>query len=169
MHGMTKNGIKAKSFVHNNKLPPIYKSSINTVHITYSSQPPCQNTTQSINVKIRILAFTRDQYDTTRKLLTLSCIYDFYPQDTWIRIYADGSATDAIQHGGADSVLYLLNGDTIEPATATNKHCTHYAVEVKSLSQGVQALLDIAENHKEDVVFLTNSKSVLDALASHRE
>ena len=63
----------------------------------------------------------------------------------------------------------LANGDTIESATATGKHCTNYAAEVKALSQRAQTILDIVGNHKEDVVFLTDSKSVLDALARHRE
>ena len=85
----------------------------------------------------------------------------------WIRIYTDGSATDAIQDGRAGGILYLPNGDTIESATATGKHCTTYAAEVKALSQGAQAIL--VGNHKEDVVFLTDSKSVLDALACHWE
>ena len=66
-------------------------------------------------------------------------------------------------------MLYLPNGDTIKSTTDTGKHCTMYAVEVKALSQGAQALLDIVGNHKEDVVFLTDSKSLLDALACHGE
>ena len=53
--------------------------------------------------------------------------------------------------------------------TATVKYCTDYAAEVKALSQRAQAILDIVGNHKEDVVFLTNSKSVLDALTRHLE
>ena len=84
-------------------------------------------------------------------------------------MYTDGSATDAVQDGGAGSIIYLPDGDTIESATATGKHCTNYAAEVKALSQGAQAILDIVGNHKEDVVFLTDSKSVLDALAGHGE
>ena len=57
----------------------------------------------------------------------------------------DGSATDAKQDGGAGSILYLQNGDTIESATATGIHGTHYTVEVKALSQGAQAMLYIVE------------------------
>ena len=131
---------------------------------TYSSPPPCQNATRSIDIKV-----TRDQDDTSKILLTLSYIDDFYPQDTWIRIYTDGSATDAIQDGGTGSIIYLPNGDTIESATAAGEHCTNYAAEVEALSQGAKAILDIVGNHKEDVVFLTDSKSVLDALARHGE
>ena len=110
---------------------------------------------RSTDIKVTVPAVTCDQDDTSKKLLTLSKIDDLYPQDTWIRIYTDGSATDAIQDGGAGSIIYL--------------HCTNYAAEVKALSQGAQAILDIVGNHKEDVMFLTDSKSVLDALACHGE
>ena len=77
-----------------------------------SSPPPCENTTRSIDIQVTVHAVTRDQDDTSKKLLTLSYIDDFYPQDTWIRIYTDGSATDAIQDGEAGSILYLPNGDS---------------------------------------------------------
>ena len=147
----------------------IYENSSNIVQSTYSSPPPCQNTTRSIDIKVTIPTVTRDQDDTSNKLLTLSYMDDLYPQDTWIRIYTDGSATDAIQEGGAGSIIYLPDGDTIESVTATGKPCTNYAAEVKAISQGAQAILDIVGNHKEDVVFLTNSKSVLDAFACHGE
>ena len=170
IHGMTKHRIKRESFIHKtNKLSKIYESNSNTVPSTYSSPPPCQNTTRSIDIKVTGPSVTRDQDNISKKLLTLSYIDDFYPQDTWIRIYTDGSATDAIQDGGAGSIIYLPNGDTIESATATGKHYTNYEVEVKALSQGAQAILDIVVNHKEDVVFLMDSKSVLDALACHGE
>ena len=84
-------------------------------------------------------------------------------------MYTNGSATDVIQDGGTDSILYSPNGDTLESATATGKHYTNYAAEVKALSQVAQAILDIVGNHKEDVMFFTDSKSVLDAFACHGE
>ena len=37
---------------------------------------------------------------------TLSHSDDFYPQATWIHIYTDVSANDAIQDGGAGSLIY---------------------------------------------------------------
>ena len=51
---------------------------------------------------------------THRKNCSHSLLDDFYTQDTWIRIYKDGSVTDAIEDGGAGSILYLTNGDTID-------------------------------------------------------
>ena len=80
---------------------------------THYSTPPCQNTTRSIDIKLTVSAVTRDQYDTSNKLLTLSYIDDFYPHDTWTCIYTDGSATDTMQDGGAGSILYLPNEHTI--------------------------------------------------------
>ena len=86
-------------------------------------------------------------------------------------MYTDGSATDAIWRSRQYNIyIYIPNGDTIEPATATGKHCTNNAAVVKALSQRAQAILyNTVGNHKEDVVFLTDSKSVLDALAPHGE
>ena len=128
IHGMTKNRIKRESFIHKtNTLSEIYESSSNTVQSTYSRPPLCQNTTRSIDIRVTVPAVTRDQDDTSKKLLTLSYIDDLYPQDTCIRIYTDGSATDAIQDGGAGSIIYLPDGNTIESATATGKHYTLYS------------------------------------------
>ena len=149
---MTKNRFKRESFVHEtNKPSMIYENSINTVYSTYSSPPPCPNTTLSIDNKVTVLPLQETKM-TRRRNYSYSYIDDFYPQDTWIRIYTDGSATYAIQDGGAGSVLYLPNGDTIKSATDTGKHCTQYTAELIALSQGAQAMLDIVGNHKEDVV-----------------
>ena len=114
IHDMPKKRIQRESFVHKtNTLFKIYESSSNTVQLTYPSPPPCQITTQSIDIKVTVPAVTRDQDDSSKKLLAISYIYNFYPQDTWICIYTDGSTTDAIQDGGAGSILFLPNGDTI--------------------------------------------------------
>ena len=113
IHGITKNRIKRESFIHKtNTFSKIYESSSNIVQSTYSSPPPCQNTTRSIDIKVTIPAVTKDQDDTSKKLLTLSYIDDLYPQDTWIRIYTDGSATDAIQDGGAGSIISIYQMET---------------------------------------------------------
>ena len=74
-----------------------------------------------------------------------------------IRIYTDGSATDAIQDGGTGSIIYLSNGDTLESATATGKHCTNYTAEVKALSHGAHSILDIVGNHISSCIISLNS------------
>ena len=171
MDAMTKHRIKRESFIHkNNNLKRTYNNnSIKTVQYTYSSPPmSSEHTNRSLTIRT-IPTVTRDQEDASKKLLTLSLIYDFYPQATWIHVYTDGSATDAVQDGGAGSLIYLPNGETLEAASATGKYCTNYDAEVKALEQGAQAVIDLTDANSENVVFLTDSRSVLDSLAGHGE
>ena len=70
---------------------------------------------------------------------------------------------------GAGSLIYLPNGETLKAASATGKYCTNYDAEVKALEQGAQAMIDLADANSENVVFLTDSRSVLDSLAGHGE
>ena len=72
-----------------------------------------------------------------------------------------------MQDGGAGSLIYLPNGETLEAASATGKYCTNYDAEVKALEQGAQAVIDLTDANSENVV--TDSRSVLDSLAGHGE
>ena len=72
-------------------------------------------------------------------------------------MYTDGSATNEIWDGGAG-----------ENSAATGKHCTNYGAEVKALEQGAKAIDDLT-NQTTDVVFLTDSRSTLDALHNHNQ
>ena len=128
-----------------------------------------EHTNRSLTIRTTIPTVTRHQENTSKKLFRLSHIDDFYPQDTWIHVYTDGSATDAVQDGGAGSLIYLPNGQTLEAASATGKYCTNYDAEVRALEQGAQAVIDLTYTNSEDVVFLTDSQSVLDSLAGHGE
>ena len=95
MDAMTKHRIKRESFIHtNNNLKKIYNNSIKTVQCTYLyPSMSFEHTNRSITIRTTILTVTRDQEDTSKKLLTLSHIDDLYPQATWIHVYTDGSAT----------------------------------------------------------------------------
>ena len=83
-------------------------------------------------------------------------------------MYTDGSATNAIRDGGARSIIYLQGGQQIENSAATGKHCTNYGAEVKALEQGAKAIDDLTDQTT-DVVFLTDSRSALDALHNQSE
>ena len=172
MDAMTKYRIKRESFIHkNNILKWTYNNnSIKTVQCTYASPPmSSEHTNRSLIIRTTIPTVTRNQEDTSKKLLTLSHIDDFYPQATWIHVYTDGSATDAVQDGGAGSLIYLSNGQTFKEASATGKYSTNYDAEVKALEQGAQTVIDLTATNLEDVVFPTDSRSVLDSLAGHGE
>ena len=74
-----------------------------------------------------------------------------------------------MQDGGAGSLIYLPEGQTFEAASATGKHCTNYDAEVKGLEQGARAMIYLTDTNSEDVVFITDSRSVLDSIARHGE
>ena len=170
MDAMTKHRIIRESFIHkNNNLKKTYtNNSIKTVQCTYSIPPmSSEHTSRSFTIRTTIPTVTIDQEDTSKKLLTLSHIDDFYWQATWIHVYTDGSATDAVQDGGAGGLIYLPNGQTLEAASATGKYSTNYDAEVKTREQGAQAVIYLTDINSEDVVFLTDSRSVLDSLAGH--
>ena len=110
MDAMTKHRIKTESFIHkNNNLKKTYnKNGIKTVQCTYSSLPMWSaHTNRNLTIRTTIPTVTRDQEDTSKK--KFSHIDDFYPQATWIHVYTDGSATDAVQDGGAGSLIYRPN------------------------------------------------------------
>ena len=72
------------------------------------------------------------------------------------------TTTDAVQDGGAGSWIYLPNGQTLEAASDTGKYCTNYNAEVKALEQGAHAVIDLTDTNSEDVLFLTDSREILD-------
>ena len=81
-----------------------------------------EHTNKSLTIRTTIPTVTRDQENTSKKLITLAHIDDFYPQ-----------ATNAVQDGGAGSLIYLPNGQTLEAALATGKYCTNYDAEMRTL------------------------------------
>ena len=77
MDAMAKHRIKRENFIHKNK------NSTKTGQCNYSSPPmSSEQTNQSLTIRTTIHTVTRDQEDTSKKLLTLSHIDDFYPQAT---------------------------------------------------------------------------------------
>ena len=64
--------------------------------------------------------------------------------------------------------ISLEGGQQIENSAATGKHCTNYGAVVKALEQGAKAIDDLTDQTT-DVVFLTDSRSALDALYNQSE
>ena len=74
-----------------------------------------------------------------------------------------------MQDSNAGSLICLPNGHTLEVALVTGKYCTNYDAKVNALEQRAQAVIDLTDTNSEDVVCLTDSRSVLDSLAGHGE
>ena len=56
-----------------------------------------------------------------------------YPQESWIHVYTDGSATNAVENGGEGILVHFPGGETAEASAATGKHCTNYHAEASTL------------------------------------
>ena len=116
MDAMTKHRIKREIFIHkNNNLKKTYNNnSIKTIQCTYSTPPmSSKHTTRSLTVITTIPTVTRDQEDTSNNF---SRSHTLMTSTRNLHVYTDGSATDAVQDGGAGSLIYLPNGQTLESA-----------------------------------------------------
>ena len=130
-----------------------------TVQSAYSTPPPCQITTRSIDIKVNSTCrHKRPRWhieETTHTLLHRWLLPTGH-MDTHIHRWISNRFNTRCNTRWRSRQYNLFTKwrDTLESATATGKHCTNYAAEVKALSQRAQAILDIVDNH-EDIVFLT--------------
>ena len=63
------------------------------------------------------------QDDTVKQSLTLAMIAERYPQEAWIHVFTDGSATNAVTNGGAGILVYFPGGQKASASMAVGKHC----------------------------------------------
>ena len=168
MDAMTKHRIKRESFIHkNNNLKRTYNNnSIKTVQCTYSSPPmSSEHTNRSLTIRTTIPTVTRDQEDVSKNFsrshTLMTSIHKLHGYTYTLM------ASQQTRYKMVVLEVYLPNGETLEAASVTGKYCTNYDAEVKALEQGAQAVIDLTDANSENVVFLTDSRSVLDSLAGH--
>ena len=107
------------------------------------------------------------QVDVVKRTLTLAMIAEQYPAESWIQVYTDGSATNAVADGGAGVHIKTPEGHTITAGIPTGKHCTNYTAEVAALLHAAALVCDVQSDCSQ-VVFLSDAKSVLEALAGDK-
>ncbi|XP_041357542.1 uncharacterized protein LOC121374506 [Gigantopelta aegis] len=90
-----------------------------------------------------------------------------YPETSWAQVYTDGSATNALENGGAG--IYIMDPSSYreEAHFLTGKHCTNYAAEVEALIHAAH-IISTTEENCSHVVFLTGALSALQALESNK-
>lgn len=57
-----------------------------------------------------------------------------YPSETWVRVYTDGSATNATTKGGAGIYIKYPNENQQSEAIPTGLHCSNYKAEQEALT-----------------------------------
>ncbi|GFS14237.1 hypothetical protein ElyMa_003157700 [Elysia marginata] len=62
-----------------------------------------------------------------------------YPIKEWIRIYTNGSATDAVRNGGGGVYATLPDGTTctLEMSFACGRRCTNYKAEAEAIKEAL--------------------------------
>ena len=103
------------------------------------------------------------QNDLVKRNLTLAMIAEKYPEESWVHVYTDGSATNAVADGGAGVYIKSPRGHIVREGIPTGKHCTNYAAELQALMHAATLAKEM-EKDQFQVVFFTDALSVLEAL-----
>ena len=109
INGMTKNRRRRESFVYKyQRLNKVFKNSNKTIQSKLSSLPESfPQVNRSFTIRNTIQGLTKGQDDNIKKQQTLAYIDEHYPHESMIHVYTDGSATNAVQDGGAGSIIFL--------------------------------------------------------------
>ena len=121
------------------------------------SEPWVTDITDSkVHTTVHSLSGGDTQDDTVKQSLTLAMIAERYPQEAWIHVFTDGSATNAVTNGVAGILVHF-----------PGKHCSNYRAETEALIQA--ASIEQASDHDcKQVVFLSDALSVLHAYQNHK-
>ena len=108
------------------------------------------------------------QSDQVRKSVTLEHIHEHYPKEYWTHVYIDGSAEDAVKNGGAGIYIQYSNGEEEKHMATTGANSSNYRAEVEAIRIGADKISN-SHHNQERVVFLTDAKSVLQALEGRQD
>ena len=146
LEGLTFNRFKRDSFVYRaNNISRNYLGHLPT----QTSQPPLHQSNPwedtranrvTICTKIPQISSEDPQAEFIKRNIAEDHCDERYPQDSWIRAYTDGSATDAVKDGGAGVYIRYQDGSTTSKAIPTGIHCTNYRAEVQALQLAVETV-----------------------------
>ena len=89
-----------------------------------------------------------------------STIEKYYPKQEWVRLYTDGSATDAIKNGGGE----WLDGSTTSDAFPTGATCSNYKAKAEALIVALNLRKSTPNSKTMKFVLHSDAESVLQAL-----
>jgi ribonuclease HI len=93
----------------------------------------------------------------------MSILEEKYPSESWVKVYTDGSATNATTKGGAGIYIQYTNGEQQSEAIPTDLHYSNYKAEGEAIIHAAHTIKCKVDNNTQ-VVFLTDALSVLQAL-----
>ncbi|XP_076445829.1 uncharacterized protein LOC143283474 [Babylonia areolata] len=107
---------------------------------------------------------SKDQFlDAELKLLTVDALDRDYPSTTWIRVYTDGFAENAVKNRGCGVYIRFPDGSSVRHSIATGLTSTNFRAEASALLAAAQ-LLNQRDSLPDHTVFLTDCRAVLQSL-----
>ena len=91
-----------------------------------------------------------------------------YLEESWTHGYTDGSAENAVRNGGAGVYIQYAGGKEDKISLATGLYSTNCKAEAEALKTAA-ALIEVSTHASPNVVLLTGTLSVLQALQSNRD
>ena len=86
-----------------------------------------------------------------------------YQSESWVRVYTDGSATNATTKGRIGIYIQFLNGEQQSGEMSTSLHCSNYKSDGETIIHAAHTIKSKVDNSTQ-VVFLIDELSVLQTL-----
>ena len=173
LEGLTKNRLKRSSFVHERKkLSRQFHDRLPQSTLPFfppdMPEPWVSDITDiKVHTTVPSLSNGDTQDDTVKQSLTLAMIAERSPQEAWIHVFTDGSATNAVTNGGAGILVHFPGGQKVSASVAVGRHCSNYRAETEALIQAA-SIVQASDQDCKQVVFLSDALSVLQAYQSHK-
>ena len=173
LEGLTKNRLKRSSFVHDsNKLSRQFHDRLPQSTLPFfppdMSEPWVTDITDiKVHTTVPSLSDGDTQDGTVKQSLTLAMIAEKYPQEAWIHVFTDRSATNAVTNGGAGLPVHFPGGQKVSASMAVGQHCSNYRAETEALIQAA-SIVQASDHDCKQVVFLSDALSVLQAYQNHK-
>ena len=166
LEGLTKNRLKRNSFVHESKkLSRQFHDRLPQSTLPFfppdMSEPWVTDITDiKVHTTVPSLSDGDTQDDKVKQSLTLAMIAERYPQEAWIHVFTDGSATNAVTNGGAGILVHFPGGQKGSASVAVGRHCSNYRAETEALIHAA-SIVQASDHDCKQVVFLSDALSVL--------
>ena len=173
LEGLTKNRLKRSSFVHDSKkLSRQFHDRLPQSTLPFfppdMSEPWVTDTPDiKVHTTVPSLSDGDTQDGTVKQSLTLAMTAERYPQEAWIHVFTDGSATNAVTNGGAGIPVHFPGEQKASASMAVGKHCPSYRAETEALIQAT-SIVQASDHDCKQVVFLSDALSVLQAYQIHK-
>ena len=165
MKGLIKNRLKGSSFVHGSKkLSGQFHDRLPQSTLPFFSPDMPESwvsdiTDIKVHTTVPSLSGGDTQDDTVKQSLTLAMIAERYPQEAWIHVFSDGSATDSLTNGRAGILVYFPGGQKASASMTVGKHCSNYRAEKEAIIQAASIVQASDHDCKQVYSSLTPSPS----------